>query len=61
MIQAIIATIIELVSLMFAMAAGAFLEERKRDPEVDAGSFKAPVCIVLSLLMAACALGVAAR
>ena len=61
MIQSLIATIVDLVSLMFALAAGAFLEERKRDPKVDAGSYKAPVCIVLSLMLAACALGVAAR
>ena len=58
MIQAIIATIVELVSLMFALAAGAFLEEAKNK---DAVYSKAAFCIVMSLAMAACALGVAAR
>ncbi len=57
MIQALIATLVELVSLMFAMAAGAFLEEAK----LKDVNRKALVCIILSLVMAACALGVAAR
>ena len=64
MIQAIIATIVELVALMFALAAGAFLEERKSatkdDTKPDSNS-KAGICIILSLTLAACALGVAAR
>lgn len=57
MIQALIATLVELVSLMFAMAADAFLEESK----LKDMNRKALVCIILSLVMAACALGVAAR
>jgi hypothetical protein len=62
MIQSLIATIVELVSLIFALAAGAFLEERKSVPKGDPkADFKAGVCIILSLMLAACALGVAAR
>ena len=65
MIQALMATIVEMVALIFALAAGAFLEERKSGEsksgsKVD-GNTKAAVCIILSLLLAACALGVAAR
>jgi hypothetical protein len=59
MIQAITATIVELVALMFALAAGAFLEEAKTNSKVP--GHRAGTCIVLSLMLAACALGVAAR
>ena len=56
MIQALIATIVDLVSLIFALAAGAFLEENRGKSQEKAG-----ICIALSLMLAACALGVAAR
>jgi len=59
MIQALIATIIELVALVFALAAGAFLEERKSTSGVSSNA-KAMTCIILFLMLAACALGVAA-
>ncbi len=58
MIQALIATIVELVSLMFAISAGLFLEKAQSD---STNYPKATTCIVLMLIMAACALGVAAR
>lgn len=58
MIQALIATIVNLVSLMFAVSAGAFFEESKSKPEKRN---RAGTCLVISVLLAACALGVAAR
>ena len=58
MIQTIIATLVELISLMFAVGAGVFLEEGKLQKDANP---RALACIILSLVMAACALGVAAR
>jgi hypothetical protein len=61
MIQAIISTIVELVALMFAMAAGAFLEGRGKPDSKQHTDFAIMACIFLSLLLAASALGVASR
>jgi len=58
MIQAIIATIIEMMALLFAMAAGMWLEEYKQTKKSD---FKIGASLVIAVVMAACALGVAAR
>ena len=56
MIQALMATIVEMVALIFALAAGAFLQESK-----EKENYKALTCMVLAIALAACALGMAAR
>ena len=60
MIQALIATIIELVSLLFALTAGTLFQEGK-DKLKPTSTSRGIICVVLSGLLAACALGVASR
>lgn len=61
MIQALIATIVELVSLLFALTAGTLFEEAKDKSKSTKCTRKAIICTILSLLLAACALGIASR
>lgn len=57
MIQALIATIIQVAALIFAIGGGGIVSDVSIENRHEKGGF----CILLALLLSACALGVAAR
>lgn len=67
MVQAIIATILQVIAMMFILATGMWLEEHtakkelRRDSSNPPTDFKIMAGLITGIVLAACALGVAAR